>query len=339
MVKENKYIGHPSQLIRLNDYRICGGMGDGVRAVDVANREIGLTVLADRGMDFPYFSYHGINMGYIAPCGIVSPQYYDSKGNGFLKGFNAGFLTTCGLTNMGATCDYEGVHYGMHGSVSYSQAEYFSAGLKSDTAVISGEMRQGALFGDNLVMRREVECEYNQKGFSFTDTVTNEGFKRSRHMLLYHFNLGFPFLEEGVELLIPHHFVEARDDIAKSGFEEKAEIPPPIHGYKEMCYFYKLKLRNDNTAVVGAYNHRLGFGVSIEFDGGLLDSFTQWKMVGEGEYTIGFEPGNATPLGVAREEELGHVKYLEAGETRTYSFKINIFDDVDIWRNKICPQA
>lgn len=326
----NPYIGHPSQLLRINDYMATDGFAHGIRATDIQNGPLNLTVCADKGMDFPYLSYKGVNMGYIAPCGLVKSSYYDDKGIGFLRGFFAGFLTTCGLTHMGAACEADGKHYGMHGRVNNIPAEEYSAKLVEDDdgsrSVISGQMRQGVLFGENLTMHREVTIDCGEKSFAFTDKVTNRGFKREQHMILYHFNMGYPLLDESAELLIPHSHVEARDPHAQTGFAEKLMIPKPIHGYQEMCYFYKLCKDSDGQTFAGIYNHNLGFGVSLEFDGNLLDHFTQWKMVGEGEYALGLEPGNATPLGAAKERELGHVKFLEPWESRTYRFTIRILE-------------
>jgi hypothetical protein len=187
-------------------------------------------------------------------------------------------------------------------------------------------MRQGVLFGENLTMHREVTVGCGEKAFAFADTITNRGFRREQHMMLYHFNMGYPLLDESAELLIPYSHAEARDPHAQSGFDVKHEIPEPIPGYQEMCYFYKLCKDSDGQTFAGIFNHNLGFGVSLEYDGNLLDHFTQWKMVGEGEYALGLEPGNATPLGVARERELGHVKFLEPWESRTYRFTVRILD-------------
>ena len=326
----NPYIGHPSQLLRINDYVSVDGSASGMRATDIQSGPLNLTVCADKGMDFPYLSYKGVNMGYIAPCGLVESSRYDDKGRGFLWGFFAGFLTTCGLTHMGAACDEDGIHYGMHGRINNIPAEEYSARLLEDEtgcrSVISGNMRQGVLFGENLTMRREVTVGCGEKGFSFTDHVTNRGFRREQHMILYHFNMGYPLLDESAELIIPYSHAEARDPHAQTGFEQKLEIPKPIKDYQEMCYFYRLCKDEQGRTFTGIYNHNLELGVVLEFDGELLDHFTQWKMVGEGEYALGFEPGNATPLGVAEERKLGHVKYLEPWETRSYRFDIRIIE-------------
>lgn len=83
----NPYIGHPSQLLRINDYVMVSGFAHGIRATDIHNGPLSLTVCADKGMDFPYLSYKGMNIGYISPSGLVGSTYYDGEGKGFLQGF------------------------------------------------------------------------------------------------------------------------------------------------------------------------------------------------------------------------------------------------------------
>lgn len=329
----NPYIGHPSQLLHLNNYKMVGGFSDGLRATDVRNGKIDITVSADRGMDIPYLSYKGVNVGYIAPCGMVSPQYYDDKGMGFFRGFTAGFLTTCGLTHMGAPSEVDGKSYGMHGRLSNIPADYYQTGLTSDetslTAVLSGEMSQALLFGEKLTSKRRFEITYDKKSFRFIDEVTNFGFSPVQHMMLYHFNIGYPLLDESAEIIIPEKSVAGREPYSQSDIANRLRVPSPIHEYQEMCYFYRLRHDRAGRSCAAVYNHNLDVGVCIAFDTSVLDHFTQWKMVGEGEYVIGLEPGNATPLGVAKEKELGHLKYLEAGETRTYHFDVSILDGKD----------
>lgn len=98
----NSYIGHPSQLSGVEEYRLIGGKGDGMRLLQVRNG-LGLefTVSADRAADITRLSYEGVNYSYISPSGYVAPAYYDQQEFGFLKSFTCGFLTTCGLSNIG----------------------------------------------------------------------------------------------------------------------------------------------------------------------------------------------------------------------------------------------
>ncbi|MDD3339824.1 MAG: DUF4432 family protein [Lachnospiraceae bacterium] len=121
-MKKNKYeyIGDLSQLFRVENYRLEGGRKDGVRATSVTN-EMGLqfTVVADRCMDIAYLSYKWINVSYINPCGIVAPEYYDPRGTQWLKSFTAGFMTTCGLNNVGNPCEEEEYMQLYHFNIGY----------------------------------------------------------------------------------------------------------------------------------------------------------------------------------------------------------------------------
>lgn len=326
----NPYIGHPSQLLRINDYVAVDGKAHGIRATDIHNGRLSLTVCADKGMDFPYLSYKGINMGYIAPCGLAGSSYYDDRDAGFLRVFFAGFLTTCGLTHTGTPCDIDGRHYGLHGRINNTPAEEYSAKLVEDDigsrAVVSGLLRQGSLLGENLTLRREIIVGCDEKSFSFEDHIVNRSFQRERHMMLYHFNMGYPLLDESAELFVPYREVQARDAHSQAEIDRKLEIPAPISGTVDQCYFYRLCTDINGQTFAGIYNHNLDFGMLMEFDGNLLDHFVQWKMVCEGQYILGLEPGNATSQGVLKESELGHVKYLEPWESRTYRFNIRIFE-------------
>ena len=326
----NPYIGHPSQLLRVNDYFCADGFAKGMRATDLNNGPLAVTICADKGMDLPYVSYRGYNLGYITPSGLVAPAFYDDRGDGFLRGFFAGFLTTCGLTHMGAPCSEGGREYGMHGRINNTPAEQYGVSLDQGPdgmrAAASGLMRQGVLFGEHLTLRRQLILDSGKRSFSFTDTVSNHGFARQQHMILYHFNLGYPLLSEDAELILPSASAQPRDAQAQAGLAERLKITPPSPGYQEQCFFCRMRKDTAGRSFAGLYNHRLGFGVLIHYDAELLDHFTQWKLLGAGEYALGLEPGNATPLGVAAERALGHVKVLEPQQQRVYRFRIDIIE-------------
>lgn len=96
--EEKKYVGHRDQLMRIKRFRMQEGKAEGVELLDVQNRSgMHFDVNVSRGMDIPYLDFCGENIGFVSPCGIVSPEYFDDKELGFLKSFTAGFLTTCGL--------------------------------------------------------------------------------------------------------------------------------------------------------------------------------------------------------------------------------------------------
>lgn len=62
------YIGHDSQLAGVEEYRLTGGKGDGMRIFQVWNgRGLEFTVAADRCADISRLKFRGVNMGYFSP--------------------------------------------------------------------------------------------------------------------------------------------------------------------------------------------------------------------------------------------------------------------------------
>jgi hypothetical protein len=89
------YYGYQNQLFGVEEHRPAGAKGDGMRLPEVKNGQgLEFTVPADRCADISRISYRGGILSYVAPCGHVSPQYYNTEpaGMGFLKSFTAGFI-------------------------------------------------------------------------------------------------------------------------------------------------------------------------------------------------------------------------------------------------------
>ena len=119
----NPYIGHASQLYGVEEHRLVGGKGDGMRLLQIRNgKGMELTVSPDRCADISRVSIDGMNVSYFSPCGYVAPAYYQKDGTDWLKSFTAGFLTTCGLEAAGSPCVDEGEVLPLHGSVANTPA-------------------------------------------------------------------------------------------------------------------------------------------------------------------------------------------------------------------------
>lgn len=326
---EKKYIGHRDQLMKVKRIRMQEGKADGVEMIDVQNRSgMHFDVNVSRGMDIPYLDFWGENVGFISPCGVVAPEYFDDKELGFLKSFTAGFLTTCGLKVAGAPCEYDGTSYGLHGNLSHTPAEDVSCGIEEDggapCAVIRGTVRDAVIFGDKMSLEREIRCNYKERKFTLRDKVTNEGYKKVRQMILYHCNIGYPVLSPESEIYIPSLEVRARNGHALEGIDSWMKLQEADPDYEEMCYYHKLKPDADNHSTVAVYNPQLDLGIAIEVDLGTLDHFVQWKMMGAGDYVMGLEPGNSTIDGIEDAVENGSMKYLEPGESREYRLAFHI---------------
>ena len=243
--EEKQYIGNIKQLFQLNKLTFDEGKAKGVSVIEVKNRSgMDFNINIDRGLDIPYLSFKGENIGFISPCDITAPTYFDDKELGFLKSFTAGFLTTCGLKMAGAPCEYEGKKYGLHGNISHIPATNVSYELEETnngvTAIIKGSVYDAEIFGDKLRLDRQIKCEYKQKKFTIHDKVTNEGYKTARHMIIYHMNIGYPILSPESEIYIPSSEIVARNEHAKTGLLECKKAQKPDQNYEEMCYYHKL---------------------------------------------------------------------------------------------------
>ena len=314
----NKYIGHELQLYGVEEVRLVGGKGDGMRMLNVKNATgLEFTVSLDRCADLVKVYLKGTNYGFFAPCGYVSPKYYDNVGSGFLKSFTAGFLTTCGLTAVGAPCEDEGEELPLHGTISNTPCENYSHWIENDEIHIKAVIRDAALFSYHLILEREYICPLYENVINLIDKIKNIGNKEAPFEILYHCNIGYPILSEKAKLNIPSESVVPRDEHAKTGIDKWNEVEIPQEGYEEMCYFHDMK----GKPVVSVFNEEVGKGLEISYDTKELKCFTQWKMMGEYEYVMGLEPGNCLPSGRRAMREQGMLEFLKPDEEKKCSLK------------------
>ena len=319
----NPYIGHVSQLAYVEEHRLVGGRGDGMRLLEMNNgRGLQLTAAADRCCDITRLSYRGLNMGYLAPCGYVAPAYYDPVGDGFLKSFTAGFLTTCGLQAVGTPCVDEGEPLPLHGSIGNTPAEHVYWTRSDGALCLTAEMNDEGLFARKLRLNRQIELRLTEDTFVITDTIVNGGGADEPLEWLYHMNIGYPLLDEDSEVFIPSADVRPRDAHAAEEMDGWMRLQPPTPGYQERCYYHTF--RGEGLAAV--YQPKAGLGLAIRFDPRSLDSLTQWKMMGIRDYVLGLEPGNCTPDGRDVMRRQGRLKFLRPGETVTYRVEVSMLD-------------
>lgn len=329
-----KYVGDTSQLFGVKDYILKGGKTDGTRAIDVKN-SLGLefTVLPDRGMDIAWTSYKGINLSYISKTGIVAPQYFNESGIAFLRSFYAGMLTTCGFMNVGSPCEDTGEKLGLHGRISNTPAEEVYAGTQwvNDVPVIKvkGRVREARVFGENIVLDREISCNSPENKITIEDSVENYGFKKEPLMLLYHFNLGYPLLNENAYLLAPTQELKPRDSEAENEKNSHDLFQKPTQGYIEQVFYHNLKTNENGDTFAALINEEIGLGVVIRFNKKQLFNLTQWKQMGEGEYVLGIEPCNCYVGGRVDSKNQGVLEYLEPGEVRKFKLEMEILEGME----------
>lgn len=321
----NPYIGHESQLYGIEEHHLVGGRGDGMRLLEVNNgKGLSLTVSLDRAADIARLRYRGINMSYFSPCGYVAPPYYEGTGSGWLKSFTAGFLTTCGLQAVGTPCVDAGEELPLHGSIANTPAEQAYWYEEDSELIVRAVVRDEVIFGRKLRLYRELRVSLEENAFTICDTIENTGDREEPFEILYHMNMGYPLLDEDSVLTIPSAEVLPRDDHAAADIANWMHIIKPEAGYQERCYYHKFA---DEKGSASIYQPKLGQGLEITFDAKELDGFVEWKMMGVRDYVLGLECGNCYPDGRDVMRERGMLKFLKAGERKTYTVRVRMMGE------------
>ncbi len=312
----NAYVGNSLQISGVEEFRIVGGKGDGMRLLTVRNgKGIEFTVSVDRCADISRLSFNGCNYGYFSPTGYVAPSYYDDKENGFIKSFTAGFLTTCGLNSVGTPCEDEGQKFPLHGNISNTPAEHIYWTEDENEINIHADIHSSVMFGDKLLQKRNICCSKLENKIEIKDTIKNLGDKKTACMILYHINIGYPLLSEKSILNIPSKNVLPRNAHAQSDIDKWNEILPPQKNWEEQCYYHSF----DKNGYASIYNPEINKGLEISFDATKLNSFVEWKMMGYKDYVLGLEPGNCHPDGRDKMRNQGKLVFIDSEEAITYN--------------------
>lgn len=319
----NPYIGHESQLYGIEEHRLVGGKGDGMRLLMVNNgKGLELTVSADRACDISRLRYRGTNMSYFSPCGYVAPAYYESKGADWLKSFTAGFLTTCGLQAVGSPCIDEGEELPLHGSIANTPSEHVYWFEEDDALVIKATVRDEVIFGRKLRFFRELRISLTENKFVIKDTIQNTGDTTQPFEILYHMNMGYPLLDEDSIIEIPAYAVEPRNAHSAKDIDNCLQAIKPQAGYVEECFYHRF----EGQGKASIYQPKLSQGLEISFDASQLDAFIQWKMMGYRDYVMGLECANCYPDGRDVMRQKGMLKFLAPGESKTYEVTVRMLD-------------
>lgn len=314
----NKYVGNELQLFGVEQMRLDGGKGDGMRILNVRNgMGLELLISVDRAADIARVTFKGDNMSYFSPCGWVAPEYYDKQGLGFLKSFTAGFMTTCGLTSVGNPCVDDGEEVGLHGTVSHIPCENIGYWTADDGIHIKAIVRDARIFSYHLVLEREYICSLTENTIYLKDKVKNIGRMEAPLQIMYHCNMGYPLLSENAIVKIPAENVLTRDEHAAKFLDKCLTMEEPQADFQECCYYHEMT----GKPTVSIFNPDINKGMNMTYDTSELKCFTEWKMMGKHDYVLGLEPGNCYPDGRDVMREQGMLEFLKPGEEREFNVK------------------
>ncbi len=320
-----------SQVAGIQHIELADGRERGMRAASIyTGSGFRFDVLIDRALDIGRAEYNGRPLAWLYPA-LGPLGQYEPQGNGWLRTFGGGLVTTCGLTHFGQTEIDGNEPLGLHGRISNLPAQQVrtSEEWRGDDYVleIEGVTRQAVLFGENLSLHRKVTTRLGATSFTIEDVVRNDGFRATPHMILYHCNIGFPVVSPDSELIVNDESVIPRDEPARAGLSRHTRFDSPMPDFAEQVFFHKPRVVDSGQAVVAIVNRSLEYGVFIRYRAAELPCLAQWKMMGAGEYVCALEPANQweTPRHKLRQE--GRLKFLGPGEEIYYHLEIGALID------------
>ncbi len=292
-------------------------------------------VVLDRAMDIADAFYHHYSLAWISSTGFIPPQPFSNRHADWLKTFGGGLVTTCGLTHIGGPEADEFGERGLHGRISNIPAEIESV-IQPDLRAgklemsITGKVSEASALLGCLELRRTISGTLGKPYILIHDEITNRGNTTSPHMLLYHINFGWPLADEGAELLLEGNMQwmnKERDSKifnATNNFRACSSPLPEHSGTGESVAYFDFPANDKGECVSGIINKQLGFGVHVTFNKKELPVLTNWQHWGKNEYVTGIEPGTHPPIGQARARKEKSLLFIEPGETRKYSVRLDI---------------
>ncbi|MFC5805055.1 aldose 1-epimerase family protein [Streptomyces formicae] len=319
------------RLVTLGD-----GSERGIRALEFRTGSgLAFDVLVDRCMDIGAAEHCGQSFGWRSRTGFRHPglhEHADEDGLSWLRSFS-GLTVTGGLdhTLFGGEVDADTYRYpprgtvrhGLHGRVANIPARLTGYGERwsGEQCVLwaEGEVRQAAVFAENLRLTRRIEADVGGDEIRLTDTVTNPGFDPTPHMFLYHINLGWPLLDDGSRFLAPvEKTLWQTDSVTEQGIDHRT-LPGPQPRFVEQVYEHALAPCDDAGRTGAALvNDRLGLALSVEWSLSAFPCFFQWLNLRAGDYAVGLEPSTHHVAGDAEARADGTMIWLGPGESRTY---------------------
>jgi hypothetical protein len=321
-----------------------GGPRDGVDLMEVHNGALSFSVLPTRGMGLWRGDYRGNALGWRAPIvGPVHPRYVDLPdrgGLGWLAGFDE-WLCRCGLASNGPPgedvfTDAKGAvnrsQLTLHGRVANLPAHAVEVQIGLDPPYelsVRGEVEEAALFFPHLRLTTTYTTAPGSNRLVIHDVVENRAARPAELQVLYHCNMGPPFLEAGSRVLAPIREMAPLTPRAAEGIDTYETYAGPVVGYAEQVYAYDLLADSRGQTLALLINAAADRAVALRFSHEALPCFTVWKNTAavEDGYVTGLEPATNFPNFKTYERQQGRVRALPPGGRWEARWTIEVVDN------------
>lgn len=326
-------VGRMEQVAGIEQFSLIEGAAQGVRVARVSTGTgLVFDVVLDRGMDLGQATHRGRSLCWLSPVGVVGPAFHDPQAMGWQYGFGGGLLVTCGLASAGAPALDDGEFLGLHGRASFIPADnvIVRRAWQGDRYVLTveGDVREAAVTLRNLLLHRRISTELGSDWISIEDTYTNEGHKPTPLSLIYHFNLGYPLIDEGTTIELPSLEVSQVGSATGEAIPTHKVVGRPRPDDPGATFLHNAATDAEGWTLMGAVNHRLdqgeGLALAIRYRKEHLPFLGQWNMQQPGTYVVGLEPANTYGLGRNVDRARGVLRQLLTGESITIPFEIRV---------------
>lgn len=322
-----------AQLVSAREVELLTGRGRGMRLYQVRTPAgLALDLMPERCLDIASLSYKGYPVSLLTRNDLTAPALaYPEKGE-FDRYFSGGMLMTCGLKNAGPDYrDKEGHFHHLHGRINTlpCRQSWMRGGFEGDDYVLrlGGVTEDSLMESYQLQLTREVVIHGGKAEIELTDTVENLDYHETDYLLLYHFNFGFPFVEEGLRLKFPRLVKEPvpRTEAAADGLWEWDTVTGPVDDEEENVFFLHPEEGADELCVC-LENKRLGIGARLTYERKYLPVLVYWKCMRSGEYALGVEPSNNYIGSMPGERERGMARRIAPGETHAIHIRLAFYE-------------
>ncbi len=253
------------QLASVRRYRLTEGEEGGTNVLDCSNGTLRFLLNENKALDMMQLYHKGMNLSYL------SRNAPSLRGGSFQKRFEGGMIYTVGLESAGSR---EG--YPVHGSFHHIPARVTEIVCTEELIRIAAEIEVTQLFGCDLVMQRVIESRTGSGQVTMHDRLINRGFRDEDFCLLYHINLGYPFLGDDTFL-----------QFQEKGKSEETTVPfrPKDESGSFSTVFFDLAAPR-----IRAISPALHKGFLLEYSGDTLPVFMQWNSYIEHDFCLALEP-------------------------------------------------
>jgi hypothetical protein len=284
---------------------------------------IALRLLADRGLDIGSAWVAGRPVAFRSVVGETAA----GGPGGWLGAWGGGLLTTCGLRNVGAPSE----GHPMHGTATTLAARDVTVTRTAlpdghVAVAVRGTLLDASAFGPSLVLERTVTVRSGRPELEVTDRTTNLGPEPEQTPILYHVNLGAPFLGPSSTVTGALDWTRPRDPRSAAVAAGWARMGPVVDEDRDDVFEHGVRADADGWAALEVSSPGTGSAAQVRWDVRTLPRVHTWRRATRGTYALAVEPANCSVLGREADRLAGAAPRMEPGEERTTRVQVRVLD-------------